>query len=121
MDAVRRLAHAFLAAGDDDVAVAVADRLVAERHRAQPRAAQLVDPVGRRLIGDAGGDRGLARRVLPFAGGEDLAHDDLRHLARLDLGAAQRLDDRDLAELVRRQAGEPAIEALRPGCGRRWR
>ena len=46
MDAVRRLAHAFLAAGDDDVGIAVADRLIAERHGAQPRAAQLVDPVG---------------------------------------------------------------------------
>ncbi len=39
MNAVRRLAHALLAAGDDDVAVAGADRLIAERHGAQPRAA----------------------------------------------------------------------------------
>ena len=104
MDAVRRLAHALLPAGDDDLGIAVADRLIAERHGAQPRAAELVDAVGGRLEGDAGGDRRLPRRVLAFAGGEDLAHDDLRHLLRLDLGAAQRLDDRDLAELVGRQA-----------------
>ena len=32
-------------------------------------------------------------------------------------GAAQRLDDRDLAELVRRQAGEPAIERADRGAG----
>jgi hypothetical protein len=36
MDAVRRQAHAFLAAGDDDPGVAVADRLEAERDGAQP-------------------------------------------------------------------------------------
>ena len=65
MDAVRRLAHALLAAGDDDLGIAVADRLIAERHGAQPRAAELVDAVGGDLERDAGGDRGLPRRVLP--------------------------------------------------------
>ena len=35
----------------------------------------------------------------------------------VDLGAAQRLDDRDLAELVRRQAGEPAVEGADRGAG----
>src|SRR5204863_2986001 len=84
--AVRRLAHALLAAGDDDLAVAVADRLVAERDRAQPRTAQLVDPVRRHLIGDAGRHRGLARRVLALAGGEDLAENDFRPLGGFDPG-----------------------------------
>ena len=117
MDAVRRLAHAFLAAGDDDLAVAGQDRLIAERHRAQPGAAQLVDAVGGGLERDAGGDGGLPCRVLSLAGGEDLAQDNLRHLARLDLGAAQGLDDRDLPQLMRRQAGEPAIERADWGAG----
>ena len=101
--AVRRLAHALLAAGDDDLAVAAADRLIAERHGAQPRAAELVDAVGGLLDRDAGADRRLARRVLALAGGQDLAQDDLGDLARLDAGALQRLGDRDLAELVRRE------------------
>ena len=93
-------------------AVAGLDRLIAERHRAQARAAELVDAVGGLLIRDAGRDRGLARRVLPRAGGEDLAEDDLVDLRRLDLGALQGLDDRDLAELVRGQAcSEPPLKA----------
>jgi hypothetical protein len=107
---VRRLAHALLTAGDDDLAVAVADRLIAEGDGAQPRAAELVDAIGGDLERDTGADRGLPRRVLALAGGEDLAHDDLGHVFRLDMRAAQRLDDRDLAKLVGRQAGEPAVE-----------
>src|SRR4026208_1829349 len=42
-------------------------------------------PVGGGLIGDTGTDRRLARRVLPLARRQDLAHDDFRHLFRLDL------------------------------------
>ena len=79
---MRRLAHALLAAGDDDRAIAQPDRLEAERHRAQARAAQLIDAVGRLLDRDAGGDRRLTGRVLAGAGGEDLADDHLVHLAR---------------------------------------
>ena len=62
--AVRRLAHALLAAGDDDLGRAELDLLGAERHGAQARAAQLVHAPGRRVDRDAGADRGLAGRVL---------------------------------------------------------
>ena len=62
--AVRRLAHALLAAGDDDAGGAERDLLGAERDRAQARAAQLVHAPGRRVDRDAGADRGLPRRVL---------------------------------------------------------
>ena len=117
MDAVRRLAHALLPAGDDDLGIAVADRLIPQRHGTQPRTAELVDAVGGHLKRDACADRGLARRVLPFAGGEDLAHDDLGDVFRLDMRSSQRLGDRDLAELMGRQAGEPAVE--RPDRGSR--
>ena len=106
MLAVRRHAHQFLAAGNDDVAVAVEDRLVAERDRAQARAAELVHAPGRALDRDAGRDRGLARRVLALTGGQDLAHDDLGDPAAFDAGALQRLLDRDLAKLMGRQTGE---------------
>ena len=79
---VRRHAHGFLAAGDHDVAVAVEDRLVAERDRPQAGAAELVHAPGRALDRDAGGDRGLPGRVLALTGGQDLAHDDLGDLRR---------------------------------------
>ncbi len=64
-----------------------------------------------------GGDRGLACRVLAFAGGEDLAQDDLADLARIDPGALQRLDDRHLPEFVRRKARERAAERPNRGAG----
>src|SRR5580692_6915490 len=44
---VRGHAHGFLAAGDDDFRIAIEQRLVTQRHRAQARAAQLVDAPGR--------------------------------------------------------------------------
>ena len=100
MRAVRRHAHQFLAAGDDDLGVAVDDLLIAERDRAQARAAELVDAPGRALDRDAGCDRGLPRRVLALAGGQDLAQDDFRDLAGLDAGALHRRLDRDLAEIM---------------------
>jgi hypothetical protein len=77
---VRRHAHGFLPARDHDLGIAVQDRLIAERDRAQAGAAKLVDAPGRALDRDAGRDRGLAGRVLTLAGGQDLAHDDLGNL-----------------------------------------
>ena len=74
--AVRRLAHALLAAGDDDVGGAERDLLGAERDRAQARAAQLVDAPGGRIDRDAGGWRPAARDFVAGARRQDLAHDD---------------------------------------------
>src|SRR5262249_1998752 len=110
MHAVRRLAHAFLAAGDDDLAVAELDRLRTQRHRAQARAAELVDGIGRLLDRAAGGDGRLAGRVLAGSGGEDLAEDDLAHLARLNLGALQRFGDGDLSEVGSGHAAQGSAE-----------
>ncbi len=69
MRAVRRLAHALLAAGDDDIGIAQLDRLHAHRDGAQARPAKLVDLNGRRLHGNARFDRRLARRILAGSGG----------------------------------------------------
>jgi hypothetical protein len=90
--------------------------LKAERDGAQPRTAHLVDRVSRRLDRDAGANRGLPRRVHAFAGREDLAEDDFRYVLRLDMGAAQRLGDRDLAQFVGRQGREAAIERADRGA-----
>ena len=54
MGAVRSLAHGFLAAGDNDLGIAIENGLVAERNRAQARAAELVDAPGRAFDRDAG-------------------------------------------------------------------
>ena len=77
-----RQRHALLAAGDDDRVVAERDVLGAERHRAQARAADLVDAPGGALLRQAGVDVRLARRVLPLARGQHLAEDRLGDLAR---------------------------------------
>ena len=100
MRAVRRDAHGFLAAGDDDLAVAVDDGLVAQRHRAQARAAELVDAPGRSFDRNAGRNRGLAGRILALPGGEDLPHDDFGDAGRLDAGAVERRLDRRFAEFM---------------------
>ena len=79
MHAVRRLAHALLAAGDDDLAVAGADRLGAERDGAQARAAQLVDADRRSSRPGCRPPMAAWRAGFwPVAGGQDLAQDDLR-------------------------------------------
>src|SRR6185295_13714337 len=57
---VRRHAHGLLAAGDHYFGIAVEQRLIAQRDRAQAGAAQLVDAPGRAFYRNAGGDRGLA-------------------------------------------------------------
>ena len=110
MLAVRRHAHGLLAARHHDLAVAIEDGLIAERHGAQAGAAELVHPPGRALDRNAGGDGGLPRRVLALAGGEDLPEDDLGDLAALDAGALERLGDGDLPEFVRRQGGKRPVE-----------
>ena len=115
---VRRLAHRLLAAGDHDVAVAVEDGLVAERHRPQARAAELVHAPGGALDRDAGGNRSLPGRVLALTGGQDLAHDDLGDPAALDAGALERLLDRDLAQFMRGQAGKRTVEGANRRAGR---
>ena len=112
---MRRLAHAFLAAGNDDVAVTVADRLVAERHGAQPGAAQLVDAVGGRLARDTGRDAAWRAGFWPSPAARIWP----RMTSETSLGStsARRSADRDLAELVRREAGEPAVERPDRGAG----
>jgi hypothetical protein len=95
---------------DHDLGIAVEDRLVAERDRAQPGAAELIDAPGRALDRDAGRDRGLPGRVLALPGGQDLPQDHFRHLGAFDAGALERLADGDLAQFMGRQACEGPVE-----------
>ena len=76
-------AHVFLAAGNDDIRIAVADGLGGQHHRLQAGAAHLVDGHRRHGLRQAGLDDGLARRVLPGARLQHLAEDDLADLLAL--------------------------------------
>ena len=67
-------------------------------------AAHLVHAPGGRLDGNAGGDGGLPRRVLPLASGQHLTHDHFIDIGRLDVRPLQRRADGDLAERMRRHA-----------------
>src|SRR4029450_4039924 len=101
-----------------DLGVAVEDGLVAERDRAQPRTAELVDAPGRTLDRNAGGDRSLAGRVLALTGGQDLTQNDLGDLRPLDVGTLERLLDRDLPQFVGRKARKCPIEGADRRAGR---
>ena len=109
-------AHALLAAGDDDGRVAGLDRLAGERDRAQARAADLVDAPGRHLLGNAGGHRGLAGRILALGGGQHLAEDHFGDVFGRDSGLRERGLDRDPAELVGGGGGEGAEEGADGGA-----
>jgi len=107
----------FLAPGDDDFGIAVEQRLITERHGAQAAAAELVNAPCRAFHRNAGGDRGLAGRVLALCRGQDLTHHDFRDAARLDARPLQRSLDGDGAEVVGRGGGECAVEAADRGAG----
>src|SRR4029078_5379508 len=114
---MRRHAHGFLAAGDDDFGIAVEQRLIAERDGAQAGTAELVDAPGRAFHRNAGGDRGLAGRVLTLRRGQYLPHDDFGNAAGLDAAPLQCCLDGDGAEVVGRGGGERAVETADRGAG----
>jgi hypothetical protein len=102
--------HRFLTAGDNDRRVTGKDLLHADGHRAQARAAQLVEVPGCRLLRAAGGHRRLACRILALTGGQNLAHDHLVDLFRIDARAFQRAANGGSAEFMRRHIRKRAVE-----------
>ncbi len=81
---VGSLGHRLHAAGDADLHVARADRLVEDHGGAHARGADLVDGLRGDLLGDAGLDLGLARGDLTLSGLQHLTHDDVLDLSGLD-------------------------------------
>ena len=74
--------HRLHPAGDADLEVAGADRLVGEPDRPHPRGADLVDRLRGHLLRDPGLDLRLARGDLALAGLQHLAEDHLLDLRR---------------------------------------
>jgi hypothetical protein len=81
---VRRQAHVFLAASDDDVGVTTFDSLCGEMHRFESAAAQLVYRHRRAFLRQPCFHRRLACRILTGCRGQDLTHDDFIDLLRSD-------------------------------------
>ena len=113
---VGSLAHRLHAAGDGDVRVAGADRLVGEAERAHARGADLVDRLRGDLLRDPALDLGLARGDLPLAGLQDLAEDDLLDLLGGDPGAIERGLDHGAAEVGGVEGGESAAHLPEGGA-----
>ena len=114
---VGRQAHVLHAAGDDHFGIAAADRLHGQMHGLEARAAYLVQRHGRYGVGQAGLDRGLARGVLPGAGGEHMAEDDFIDLGRVDTGLFQQGADHGGAQFDCRHIGQRALETADGGAG----
>ena len=105
-----RKAHALLATGDHDVSIAGRNLLRAESDGAEPRAAHLVHAEGGRFHWDAGGDGGLTRRVLALGRCQHLAHDHFVDIGRSHARPIERRLDGNLAERMRRQGRQRAVE-----------
>jgi hypothetical protein len=91
---VRRGAHVFHAASNDNVGIAAFDCLRGQVRGLEAAAAHLADDKRRHHIGQAGLDDCLARRVLAVAGGEHLAQDDFVDAGRIEPDLRQQvLDD----------------------------
>ena len=118
MRGVRAQGHVLLPAGDDDARVAELHRLARQRHRAQTRAAHLVDAVGGGADRDAGIDGCLAGRVLTLGRGQHLAEHDLVDFGRVDARPLQRGEDGDTAQLMGRGRGKGTAEGANR-CPRR--
>ena len=105
-----RRAHILLSTGDDDVRITASDGLRREHHGFQPRAAHFIDGHGRNGVRQTGFNHGLARRVLPSTGGQNLPQNHfvyrLRRHARL---RHQRLNHR-CAQFRRRDFGQRATK-----------
>ena len=104
------IGHRFHPAGNDDRAVTGLYRLRRERDGFQSRAADLVDCHGTCCGRESAEDCSLARRILAESGGDDVAHDALIDLRRIDAGALDRFPYRNGAELRRAEIGKATLK-----------
>ncbi|MNO61544.1 hypothetical protein D3C76_521950 [compost metagenome] len=108
-------AHVFLTASDDQFRVAATDGLYGEVDRLEAGAADLVQGQGRRGVGQASLDRGLACRVLPGAGGEHLAEDHFINLRSLDTRLLQQAANHCGTQFGRGNCRQSTLETANGG------
>jgi hypothetical protein len=100
---VSRLAHAFLAAGDDDSCITRFDLLHTQGDGAKTRTADLIDAPGRGIDRNSGADGSLPRGPLALSGGQHLAEDHLGNVSRLNFSPLQGCFNRNFAKFRGRQ------------------
>ena len=112
---MRRQAHVFLAAGDENAGIATLHGLRGQMHCLEAAAADLVDGQRRNRVRQTARQCGLARRVLANASLEDLTENDLVNLPGLQIGPRQQGFDHMRAKLARRNSCQRPVE--RADCG----
>ena len=100
---VRRIAHAFHAAGCHDVVRTRRQQVVGKHRRFHARSAHLVDGSAAGRQRQSRSERGLSRWRLALSGREHAAHDDFLHLLRLHARALHRRTDGRGTQLRRRE------------------
>ena len=108
-----------LSARDNDVGVAQFDSLVGQMHGFQTTAAKLVDGHGTCLKRQSTVECCLACGILSGVCSQDLAHDDLVDLLRLEAGTLEQILDHGGTELGCRYARQGAAKTAhgRARCG----
>ena len=94
-----------------------ADGLKPHGDRSQTRTANLVDSDRGPLDRNAGGDRGLARRILANPSGEHLPENNFIDFARLGLRAKQCFSNDDRTEVMGGNGAEGTVESPDRGPG----
>ncbi len=120
LDQIGSPAHRLHAPREDDVRRTPSNHVRREHDGLQSGAAHLVDGHGADAIRQAGGQRGLAGRVLAQSRGDHVAHDDLLDVGGDQAGAVHRLRDDRTAELDRLDVpeGPPVLAHGSPASSR---
>ena len=113
---VRRIAHRFHAAGDDDIGITGHDGGTAHDRGLHAGTAHLVECGGFNRFGKAGLDARLARRGLALASHQHIAHQHLIDIFAGHTGFFHRGLDRNGTEFIGRQRRQLAEQATHRGA-----
>ncbi|MNN23692.1 hypothetical protein D3C81_1370970 [compost metagenome] len=109
--------HAFHATRHHHGVGAGLEQVVGQHHGLHAGAAELVDGGAAGGGGQAGIQRGLARRALLEAGGQHVAHDHFLHVGGCNAGAADGLAYGQRPQVHGGNAGQAALEAAHGSTG----
>ena len=114
---VRRIGHAFHAAGDHHLVAAGQQHIARHHGRLHARAAHLGQGHGAGAFGQTALERGLARGSLALAGHQAVAKQHFGHQFRRHAGARHGGLDGRATQVVGGQRAEVALEATHGGTG----